>query len=65
MGCIGDMSLKNRNQPPAPLTNPGRCKRCGGNLKWDTEVIEGIRVDSYRCIMCGEEADEVAMERRR
>lgn len=57
--------MRNRHPKPPILPRPSRCKRCGGAIRWETAVIEGRRVDSYRCIMCGEEQDEVAVERRR
>jgi len=57
--------MKNRKQKPATLPRPGRCQRCGGAMKWFTETTERTRVDGYRCIMCGEEAEQVAIQRRR
>lgn len=57
--------MKNRNAHPVPLSRPGRCKTCGGAMKWETEITAGSRVDLYKCIMCGREADQVAVERRR
>jgi hypothetical protein len=57
--------MKNRHQKPPTLPRPSRCRYCGGAVKWETETTEGRRVDLYRCIMCGRDADQVAVERRR
>lgn len=57
--------MQNRHAPPPILPRPSRCKRCGGAIVWNTAVIEGRRVDTYYCLMCGEEQDEEAIERRR
>ncbi len=42
--------MKNRHSPPPALTRPTRCAICGGAIRWDTAVVEGKRVDTFRCI---------------
>lgn len=57
--------MQNRHQKPPTLPRPSRCGHCGGAMKWVTETTEHKRLDVHRCIMCGREADQVAVERRR